>query len=469
MTIKKIVLGVFCAMSLGAMAQKSNIESAAIYLRNGEVEDAKKSIDLAIVHPDTKADAKAWFYYVSILDTIYRNPAYANLMDADIADKFYTGCIKCIETDLKNKYGYYCKDQAILNSAFMLFNKAISAYQNNEYKSAIKFYGDVLSIIPFDKNDDLKKNNLSEKNIYLNMAYSALQSKDSKDSAIYPTTKIYLKKLMDLNYDDPRIYMQMANMYLEETDTTSALQYIGKGRGIYTSDKDLINLELNVYMSMGRQDVLVDKLNAAIEINPDDAMLLFVRGTVFDNYANDVNKKRKSIKEQVTTARKKAQTEKAPAKKTLYIKTADDLQKEYDNQGKRATEYAAKAEVDYKKVIELNPDYIDAYYNLGALTNNKTTDIVEKMNAIPNSLQGAAYDKIYNPLKKQKDDILLVALNYFNQALALAEQKADDTPEKKKEKNGYMRDILYSIQQVYANLGDEKKTMETKKKRDSID
>jgi hypothetical protein len=69
-------------------------------------------------------------------------------------------------------------------------------------------------------------------------------------------------------------------------------------------------------------------------------------------------------------------------------------------------------------------------------------------------------------LKKQKDDILLVALNYFNQALALAEQKGEDTPEKKKEKNGYMRDILYSIQQVYANLGDEKKTMETKKRRE---
>jgi hypothetical protein len=29
------------------------------------------------------------------------------------------------------------------------------------------------------------------------------------------------------------------------------------------------------------------------------------------------------------------------------------------------------------------------------------------MNAIPSSVQGAAYDKIYNPLKKQKDDILM--------------------------------------------------------------
>jgi tetratricopeptide (TPR) repeat protein len=463
MKIKTLILSSMCLLGLGVMAQKSNVESAAIYLRNGGIEDAKKTIDLAIVHPETKADPKAWFYYVSILDTIYRNPAYENLMDANLADNFYNGCIKCIETDVKKRYEYYCKDQAILNSAFMCFNKGISAYEQKDYKSAIKFYEIVLSIIPYDKNEDLKKNKLSEKNLYLYMALSAMQSSDNVKS------KIYLKKLMDLNYDDPVIYMQMANIYLEEKDTTSAIQFIEQGRAKFPSQKDLINQELNIYMSMGKQDVLLEKLNAAIEINSDDAMLLFVRGSVYDNYANDLNKKRRILKEQINNAKKKAQTEKVPAKKLSFVNNAASLQKEYDGLGLRANEYAIKAEEDYKKVVEFNPEYIDAFYNLGALTNNKTTVIVEKMNAIPSSLQGAAYDKLYNPLKKQKDEILTVALNYFNQALALAEQKSEDTPEKKKEKFGYMRDILYSIQQVYANLGDEKKTMDTKKRRESLE
>jgi tetratricopeptide (TPR) repeat protein len=463
MKIKTLILSSMCLLSLGVMAQRSNVESAAIYLRNGEIEDAKKTIDLAIVHPETKADPKAWFYYVSILDTIYRNPAYENLMDANLADNFYNGCIKCIETDVKKRYEYYCKDQAILNSAFMCFNKGISAYEQKDYKSAIKFYEIVLSIIPYDKNEDLKKNKLSEKNLYLYMALSAMQSSDNVKS------KIYLKKLMDLNYDDPVIYMQMANIYLEEKDTTSAIQFIEQGRAKFPSQKDLINQELNIYMSMGKQDVLLEKLNAAIEINSDDATLLFVRGSVYDNYANDLNKKRRILKEQINNAKKKAQTEKVPAKKLSFVNNAASLQKEYDGLGLRANEYAIKAEEDYKKVVEFNPEYIDAFYNLGALTNNKTTIIVEKMNAIPSSLQGAAYDKLYNPLKKQKDEILTVALNYFNQALALAEQKGEDTPEKKKEKFGYMRDILYSIQQVYANLGDEKKTMDTKKRRESFE
>jgi len=457
--MKRLLLAAFVMLSIQLFAQKSNVESAAIYLRNGELEDAKKTIELAIVNSETKDDPKAWYYYVAVLDTIYRNPEYVKLVDTDLAEKFFAGCKKCIETDVKKRYEFYCKDQAILNSAFMCFNKGSEAYGNKEYQKAIKYYQMVLEVIPYDKNDDLKKNNLSEKNIYLYMATCAVQSKDNSKA------KQYLQKLMDLNYDDHLIYLQMASIYLEETDTTSAIKFIEQGRTKYPSEKDLINQELNIYMNMGRQDILLDKLNSAIEINPDDATLIFVRGSVYDNFANDINRKAKDIRDTVSTLKRKAQIEKVPAKKASYTAAATKYQKLYEEQLVRVKDNAAKAEADYKKVVEINPDYIDAYYNLGALTNNKTAEVVEKMNAIPSSLQGAEYDKRYNPLRKQKDDILNTALGYFNQALAIAESKGEETEEKKKEKYAYMRDILYSIQMVYANLNEEQKTMETKKKR----
>jgi tetratricopeptide (TPR) repeat protein len=458
--MKKLLLAALAVLSLQAFAQKSMVESAAIYLRNAEMEDAKKSIDAAIENPETKTDAKAWFYYVAILDTIYRNPAYEKLADSDLAEKFFNGCKKCIEFDAKKRYEYYCKDNAILNSAFMCFNKGISAYDKKDYKAAINYYQMVLDVIPYDKNEVLKTNNLSEKNIYLYMAYSAIQLSDN------PKAKIYLQKLMDLNYDDHLIYMQMANIYLEETDTTNALKYIDLGRGKFSSNKDLINQELNVYLAMGRQDILLTKLDLALETNPDDFQLFYVRGSVYDNSANDLIKKAKHSRDTATTLRKKAQTEKVLAKKTALTTAAANYQKLASDQLIISKESAAKAEADYKKVVELNPDYIDAYYNLGALTNNKTTEVVEKINAIPVSVTQAEYDKRYNPLKKQKDEILNVALGYFKQALEIAEAKSEDTPVKKNEKFAYMRDILYSMQQVYANLDNEKMAIETKKKRD---
>ncbi|MCF8425495.1 MAG: hypothetical protein K9H61_11360 [Bacteroidia bacterium] len=458
--MKRLLLAGFAILSLQAFAQKSNVESAAIYLRNGELEDAKKSIETAIVNDETKMDAKAWYYYVAILDTIYRNPAYEKLVDTDLAEKFFDGCKKCIEFDAKKRYEFYCKDQAILNSAFMCFNKGIAAYENKEFQKSIKYYQMVLDVIPYDKNEDLKKNNLSEKNIYLYMAYAAIQSNDNKNA------KVYLQKLMDLNYDDHLIYMQMVNIHLEEQDTTTALSVMDNARIKYPTEKDLINQELNIYLSMGRQDILLDKLNGALENNPDDITLLYVRGSVFDNFSNDAAKKAKHTRDTVSTIKRKASSEKVAAKKTALLASAANYQKIADEQFKSSKDYSAKAEVDYLNVVKLNPDYIDAYYNLGALTNNKTTELVEKMNAIPSNLPMTEYDKKYNPLKKQKDEILTTALGYFKQALEIAEAKSEDTADKKKEKYSYMRDILYSMQQVYANLGDEKMTMETKKKRD---
>lgn len=460
--MKKLFLALLTFLSLQIFAQKSNVESAAIYLRNGELEDAKKTIELAIANEETKNDPKAWNYYVAILDTIYRNPAFEKLIEPDLAEKFFNGCKKCIETDVKKRYSFYCKDQAIINSAFMTFNKGISAYEKKEYQEAIKYYQMVLDVIPYDANGDLKKNNLSEKNVYLYMAYSAIQSNDN------PHAKVYLQKLMDLNYDDHLIYLQMVNIHLLEGDTTTGLKFMDLARTRYPNEKDLVNQELNIYLSMGRQDILLDKLNAALEANPDDATLLYVRGSVYDNFSADQTKKSKASREAVSTLKRKAASEKVPAKKANLTNEANANQKKYEEQVLKSKEYAAKAETDYKKVVELNPDYIDAYFNLGALTNNKTTEIVEKINAIP-AMAASEYDKKYNPLKKQKDDILLVALGYFNQALAIAEVKAEDTADKKKEKYAYMRDILFSIQQVYANLGDEKKTMETKKRRESFE
>ena len=58
-------------------AQKSAVESAAIYLRNGEMEDAQKSIDAAAENDETKNDPKMWFYRAAVYDTLNRNPDYA--------------------------------------------------------------------------------------------------------------------------------------------------------------------------------------------------------------------------------------------------------------------------------------------------------------------------------------------------------------------------------------------------------
>lgn len=455
--MKKILLLVASFATLAAMAQKSAVESAAIYLRNGEMEDAKKSIDAAAENDETKNDPKMWFYRACIYDTLYRNPVYAPLLGADGVEKLAISCKKCIETDTKDRYSYYC-DYAIVNSAFATYNKAIEAMQAKDAKTAAKFFQYTLDVVPFDKNNDLRKNNINDKNIMLSMADLGLKTND------YALAKLNLQKLIDIDYQEPVIYLLMGNIYLTEKDTTKGMSYIETGRSKFPSDKDLINSELNVYLNQGRQDVLLKKLNDALELDGENITLLFVRGNVYDNFAATAAKTARTSKDTSATLSKKAKVQSNPATKAKLESAAKNYAKLSDSLFRMNKEYVSKAEADYKKVIELKEDYIDAYFNMGALTNNKTTEVVEKMNSV-NAPTQAEYDKKWGALKKEQDAILTTALGYFSKALELAEGLPETDQSAKEYKNGTLRSILLSMQQVYANLGDEKKTIETKRRR----
>jgi tetratricopeptide (TPR) repeat protein len=132
-----------------------------------------------------------------------------------------------------------------------------------------------------------------------------------------------------------------------------------------------------------------------------------------------------------------------------------------------SNKYVTNAESDYLKATQINPDYLDVWYNLGALTNNKTTSYADRMNSI--SINDPAYDKKYNSLKKERDSILNVAIVYFNRTIELAEALPDTEKEDKKFKNQTLINLYYSLQQVYANMGNEKKTVEMIEKRKELE
>lgn len=455
--MKKLLLMLAAFSGLAVYAQKSAVESAAIYLNNGEMEDAKKSIDAASQDDETKNDPKMWFYRAVVYDTLYRNPtAYAAIADPETVEKFAISCKKCMETDTKKRYEYYC-GIAVLNSAIACYIKAYDYVQADDPKNAAKYFQYVLEAIPFDKEKNLQKNNINEKSIILTMANLFLNIKD------YGNAKNNLQKLIDMDFQKPEIYRFMGMIYFTEGDTTKGLTYIEQGRLQFPSDKGLINDELNIYLNQGRRDVLLKKLNDALEVDGENAILLFVRANVYDNYAKNSIEESRNAKDTATKISSKAKTA-TPANKLKLDAAAKTYTKLADSLFKMNKEYVTKAEADYKKVIEVKEDYVDAYFNLGALTNNKTTEIVDRMNALKAPTQ-AEYDKKWGVMKKEQDAILTVALGYFLKALEYAESLPDNEPAKKEYKNETLKSILLSMQQVYANLGDEKKTMETKKRR----
>lgn len=447
-------------LTFSVYAQRSNVESAVIYLRNSEIEDAKRVIDEATMHPDTKDDPKMWSVRAAVYDTINRNSEYRKL-DANWEENYVVACLKCMQTDTKKRYEDFC-GFAIINSAFAAYNKGVEYLQAGDAKNALRFFQYVGEVFPYDKNGDLKKNNINEKAITLNMASLALKAQNNADA------KKYLQKLIDMDYNDPLIYMLMANIYYSEGDTSKGLSFTESGRKRFPGEKDLINQELNIYLAQGKQQVLLDKLNEALSLDEESATLLFVRGNVYDNFAAASLKTARHSRDTALKISNKAKNEKVAANKTKLDASAKRYRSLADSMQKEHKRFTGLAEKDYLKVIEVNPDHLDSYYNLGALNNNKTTEVVEQMNSL-NSKSQSEYDRKWNALKKVQDSILHVSLGYFTKAMELADGLSEEDSDKLKYKRATQIALYYSMQQVYANLGDEKKTIEMMNKRKELE
>jgi hypothetical protein len=455
-SMKKLLLMIVAFSGITVLfAQRNNVESAAIYLRNLEMEDAKKAIDAAAEHDETKNDPKMWYYRAAIYDTIYRNPEFSKL-DNNTVEKFVVSCKKCIETDTKKRYSDYC-DIAVVNAGIAAYIKAYDAVNAQNSTEAYKYFQYVLEVLPYDKNSFLKKENINEKTIILNLIKLAIDTKNT-DAA-----KANLQKLMDMNYEDPNVYLTMSNIYFEEKNDVKGLEYLEKGRKLFPSNTSLITMELNYYIKKGQQDALMKKLDDAIAIDNESPMLYFVRGNVFDNYASNAMKRSTYLKDTAETVSKKAKAA-TPANKPKLDAAVKSFRKEADSLTAASKVYMNNAEADYKKVIELKDDYIDAYYNLGALTNNRTTEIVDKMNNVPTASQ-AEYDKKWGALKKERDALLVKALEYFSKALELGETLPETDQAQKDNKRQTMYSILLNMQQLYAQLGDEKKSNEARQRK----
>ena len=128
--------------------------------------------------------------------------------------------IKCLETDKRGRIivrKWTSEDDVrigLLNCADKLFRLGVESYINKSYDQAMLFES-ILEIIPYDR-EKLASYRLTEGDIYFNMSLSARALKDNR-------AKDYLQKLIDINFNDSRIYIFMSEIFSEEKTPTKHL------------------------------------------------------------------------------------------------------------------------------------------------------------------------------------------------------------------------------------------------------
>ncbi|MBW6491569.1 MAG: tetratricopeptide repeat protein [Lentimicrobium sp.] len=210
----------------------------------------------------------------------------------------------------------------------------------------------------------------------LAMFNAALSAENARD---FSNAKLYYTKVKDMGYPQPLLYNSLATIHIEEGDTTSAIAILSEGRKKYPDNFNLLIAETNIYLSSKQNDKAMANLVEAVKTDPMNPTI---------HYAVGVN----------------------------YALMGD----------------VAEAEKAYLKAVEINPDYFEANYNLGALYVNEAALSIEEANKLPLSAV-----QEYDALKVKADDILRKSIPFLEKASAL------DTTD---------RSTLLSLKEIYTRL-----------------
>ena len=308
-------------------AQKFTVESMKMELEDVTKPDSDKNYtDLlkwaneSKAHPKTSNDPKMWYYRgLTYLKVAGLNNELSKVNPDAI--KIALNCFnKAIETDTKNRVTKQAKTN-LLNVAIGLYNTGYTAYSAEDFTTAYTDFSLALPLIKYDVDGLLKQNNLTAEVLEQMMAFSAMNNGED-EKAILALTALVKKGTLESS-----IYSNLAKLHLKGGDTTAALNVIRSGKQINEADKNLINMELDIFLKQGRSKELITKLDAAIADDPGNTIYYFARAISYEGLD---------------------ETEKAAA--------------------------------DYDKILDIDPEYYDAAYNKGVMYLNKISKIVDELN-----------------------------------------------------------------------------------------
>jgi len=385
--MKKGIITLLFLLPLAIFGQSNNVQSAANSLKRNEVNDAKKWIDLAAENEQTANNSKMWYYRGKTYLAIHTDKAWQNLDDRAV-EKAAISFINCLKTDDKKMYEEDCKN-LIWVCGMGLFDKAIGFAQNNDFTTAMRYYNAIFEIFPYDAGENLKRQNITPEVVEKNMAYTAVKANDPA------TAKLHFQKLIDKKFNDPKIYLYMAKLHLDEKDTAKALTYVEQGKDLFENNTNLITMEMNIYLAQGKTDILIDKLSESIEANEFDEIIYVNRGMMYES------------------------------------------KKDY-----------TLAAADYKKAIEINPDNLDANYNLGVMYFNEAASMANAANSIKGNDE-------FSKAKEKFEQKFRDSSPYLEAAMELNKQKTED------ELSMYSA-TLNSLKQLYVRTGEMEKYEQVK-------
>ena len=369
---------------------------------------AKKAIDESYLKQTTtpftksKDETKMYYYRGAIyLDywmlSNYDAEILKNVIavgESEMNEATFGSFSKCLELDTKNQW------KSDINNKINIYrnlsiNNGVDCFQKKNYSGAFNSFKMGLEMY--------NVLSLTDTLAMINAALSAEKMKNTNEAYKY------YKMCADVNYGNgAEMYQSMIRVLNAEEvkNEEKILNVIDEGKQRFPKDYILNIEEFNYWYSKGDNEKAQQALENAIESDPTNKVLHFNVGVTYDNISNKYHK---------------------------------------ENKHDVAFTYMNKAINGYKKAIELDDNYVDAYYNLGALYYNQS--ITAK--SVAGDYSGEKYDKEM----KSANEMLKKAIPLLEKVLSLSPSD---------------KSTLTVLKSLYFNLDDMDNYSRIKKQLDSL-
>jgi tetratricopeptide (TPR) repeat protein len=359
---KTLFLLSFILLASVVFAQKGKVSSALNFKDTGKLDKALEAIEEAIdaSNPKTKSSLtwpRTWEVRGEIFQAIAQSKdANVKKLSKDPLSEALNSYKKALELDDKNRFDKSVKIKLTL-LVNDLTNQAVEAFNEDNYPRALLSFEQILELqeLPVMKADNPE----AIDTIIIFNAGLAAYNAENFDKAIE-----YYGTAAKHGYNEGRTYQLLSKAHLDNKDTTAALLTLQEGFQKYPGDNGVLVEMINIYINSGKTNDAMKYLSLAIEQDPENSTYYFAQGSLYDQ----MGEQEKSI-------------------------------------------------ASYKRAIEVNKEYYDAHYNLGALYYNNGVKQIEVANKVP-----ASENVRYEAELKKADD-------WFELALPLMEKCRELKPD----------------------------------------
>lgn len=411
--MKKILLALTALLVLtNSYAQKKNIQSASNSLRNKEYKEAIEFIEQAIQDPTTKEDPKAWFTRAQIYAAMDQDPGYAD-------KKYYMQALESYlkVVELKPTYEEEQVNQGLLYGAFKSYNNSVLAYNQKQWDEAFnnaKGAVDIYNLQGGKRFPGNKGFDTVAASAMVIEAYSAFYGEQIEKAL--PV----LEKLKDNPIEgNANVYLIIMDAYRKLGKQDKELATIEEAKKRFPNNPNIRNEELNFYMRTKQQDKLLQKLEAAVAEDPENAMYQYNLANAYTNMA-------------------------------------------FPKEGPKPANYnelITKAEAGFTKALALDPENMGYHYDMGVLYFNQASKVTDQMNEVTGT--SAEDDKKWKALETERNAFFDKAFPHLEKIYVTYEPKVNELDADNK---FIYQSSLAAMSEIYARQNKLDKAAEMKKK-----